>query len=288
MLEFKMKYEYNPILADKLESLRSKALDMIKGNEPPAQYLIDWFTRKIEAFVNIEKMFYHQNIKGKVNSNFVFNIKEYFEKHFAIDIEGNQKNSKKSLLPRSQISPMRSTDPTGKSYSPNKIKWARLEINSHKDIKRLELIPNDVNIFSDDTRHLLKDTSKTYISKEDLDVFRTPSDLSVIDAENGATKKTINQTPVLYGSSSVGTVNIKKKLPIKIPVPIHVEFMEINLEKGTTKGNQKIVTPTALHKTSLGFFSPQQTTLANTNLNRDPRNTTSYKIRKVPFMRKGF
>lgn len=50
----------------------------------------EWFTEVIETYINIEKIFFHQNVKGKANSNFIFNIKEYFRisfPKFVLEIE---------------------------------------------------------------------------------------------------------------------------------------------------------------------------------------------------------
>jgi len=283
MLEFKLKYEHNPLLVDRLESLRVRALEFIRGDEEPPQYLINWFTKKIEAFVNIEKVFYHQDIKGKVNSNYVFNVKEYFETVFAkynINSDSSRNDSKRSLIPRTQKGQARSSESKG-SNSPNKIKWARVETSAHKDIKRLELVPNDIDLFS---RSVLKDRVKA-ANRENAYMFESPSDLSIVDTENGAVKKTIHQMPPIQESASAGHLNIKKKIPVRIPIPIHTEFIQIDLDKGTSKPNSHNRTLKISSSTSIGFHSPNQNKYLSASLN--PQSATFYQTRKNVSIRKG-
>mmetsp|Transcript_24710 Transcript_24710/g.21881 ORF Transcript_24710/g.21881 Transcript_24710/m.21881 type:complete len:106 (-) Transcript_24710:813-1130(-) len=90
MLEHKRRVEFKPWTKDKIEGVQAKARDILLTREFPIHFIYEWFIEVIEPYINVEKIFFHQNITGKANSNYIFNLREFFRvslPKFVLEIE---------------------------------------------------------------------------------------------------------------------------------------------------------------------------------------------------------
>jgi len=80
ILHFRLRFEDKPISEAKINSVKLKALGMIKGiDNSSSPHLVEWFNEKIRADIFIEKFYLNQNNKGKTDVNFKFKITEYLQ-----------------------------------------------------------------------------------------------------------------------------------------------------------------------------------------------------------------
>lgn len=77
LLQLKITYENNPFKAGKFEALQKKAFDILKNNDEIPSFVIDWFIKKSQPLINIEKVYINLNVGGKADSNFTFNVHEH-------------------------------------------------------------------------------------------------------------------------------------------------------------------------------------------------------------------
>lgn len=59
LLEHKRRFEFNPLMPEKIEQVHAKAKEIMLHRENPTQFLYDWFTEMIEPYANVEKVFFH-------------------------------------------------------------------------------------------------------------------------------------------------------------------------------------------------------------------------------------
>ena len=78
MFEFKLKYEDKPVSEEKIDAVKRKAFNLIKHNDNSmSPQLCEWINSRIRSQLFIEKIYINQDIKGKTDVNFMFNISEY-------------------------------------------------------------------------------------------------------------------------------------------------------------------------------------------------------------------
>jgi len=80
IFHFRLKYEDKPISEGKINSIKFKALSMVKGiDNSSSPHLVEWFNEKVRADIFIEKFYLNQNNKGKTDVNFKFKLTEYLQ-----------------------------------------------------------------------------------------------------------------------------------------------------------------------------------------------------------------
>jgi len=77
LLQLKITYENNPFKEGKIEALKKKAFDILKNNDEIPSFVINWFIKKAQPIINIEKVYINLNVGGKADSNFTFSLHEH-------------------------------------------------------------------------------------------------------------------------------------------------------------------------------------------------------------------
>lgn len=80
ILEFKLKYDDKPISEEKLNAVKNKAANLVRGDDPSVNpFLCEWLNLHVRQQISVEKLYLNPTRKGKSDANFMFNLSEYLK-----------------------------------------------------------------------------------------------------------------------------------------------------------------------------------------------------------------
>lgn len=80
IFQFRLKYDNTPISEEKVNGVKAKALDIVKGlDKSSSPHLSKWLCQNIRSEIFVEKFYINQNIKGKTDVNFNYNFPDYLK-----------------------------------------------------------------------------------------------------------------------------------------------------------------------------------------------------------------
>lgn len=78
--QFKLQYEDKPVSEDKINTVKLKALHIVKGTDRSlSPHLTEWLNYFVRPHIFVEKFYINQNVKGKTDVNFVYNLYEFLK-----------------------------------------------------------------------------------------------------------------------------------------------------------------------------------------------------------------
>ncbi len=239
-----MNHEDNPFKDEKLQTVKHKALELSKTGQGVPSSVIDWLILKVQPNITIEKVYINLAVGGKADSNFSFNLYEYFV-HIFPSFSSILESSKKF----SSINSDRSSQITSINYqrkfmkNQEKIVCEKMKhgLKPQLSLHKSEKSPTKVDISSRITNQLSKSESSELLFslKQGNDKFFSKSPPS--QGFQGSIKriKTImltRSTSSLFGSFDFIQSISQKQKKIYLGSPrmntTYSEFMKYKFAKG--------------------------------------------------------
>ena len=271
IFQFKLKFDDKPISEDKINAVKNKAANLVRGSDPSVNpFLCEWLNLHVRQQILVEKLYLNATRKGKSDANFMFNLSEYLKSiNSAFYISQLEEFIRKNKSANQSPS---LTSLTTLDFVKNHARTIKIKTNSPIDplglaehmvpnlnSKRNIILPNPVPI---DTANPIKPVFTPNGSP------RNPNLLQSLNASPQAYsfRNPISSLDYLSPRESPQTFNKKEKKKKKVlHLSNEMEFVELGILKPRT-GFEKL-------NSYLEGSSLASSVRSRTNLNKSPLST---------------
>jgi len=238
IFQFRLKYEDKPVSESKVNGVKAKALNIVKGlDQSSSPHLSQWLCHTIRPEIYVEKFYINQNIKGRIDVNFMFNFPEYlkstsskflltnYQKSLVLDKTNSHSTSTSKMQPsQSNVSNSSSSDswPKGFALSPKTSSGILNHFNPLIGVQtrpKLFLDPLLGENFSDTkrklNRHFSRSTQNTpkMNSSEQIPIRSSLKSLTYLSSDKApaffySQGKTFTKSPILPSEAEFTNLNI--------------------------------------------------------------------------------